>query len=62
MYIAQVKSGARIDERTGKLIKPVNDTKNDTKTTSAIAAKLGMSIATIKRDFTLSRFLLFSSA
>ena len=27
-----------------------NDTKNDTKTTSAIAAKLGMSIATIKRD------------
>ena len=45
-----IQHGARIDERTGKLIKPVDDTKNDTKTTSAIAAKLGMSIATIKRD------------
>lgn len=72
-----IQHGARIDEKTGKLIKPVddikndtkkitdrqrlildllsigiaeNDTKNDTKTTSAIAAKLGMSIATIKRD------------
>lgn len=72
-----IQHGARIDERTGKLIKPVgdtknntkkitdrqrlildllsigiseNDTKNDTKTTSAMAVKLGMSIATIKRD------------
>lgn len=72
-----IQHGARMDEKTGKLIKPVddtkndtkkitdrqrlildllsigiaeNDTKNDTKTTSAIAAKLGMSIATIKRD------------
>ena len=45
-----IQHGARIDEKTGKLIKPVDDTKNDTKTTSAIAAKLGMSIATIKRD------------
>lgn len=72
-----IQHGARIDERTGKLIKPVddtkndtkkitdrqrlildllsigiseNDTKNDTKTTSAIAVKFGMSIATIKRD------------
>ena len=76
-----IQHGARIDERTGKLTKPVddtkndtkndtkkttdrqrliidllsigntdNDTKNDTKTTGALAARLGMSLTTIKRD------------
>lgn len=76
-----IQHGARIDDRTGKLIKAGDDTKistkddtkkltdrqqlicdllsfsvtdddtkNDTKTTSALAAKLGVSIITIKRD------------
>lgn len=68
-----IQHGARIDDRTGKLVKvsydtnddtkiitdrqrlirnllATDDTKNDTKTTSAIAIKLGVSVITIKRD------------
>lgn len=47
---AAIQHGARIDDRTGKVVKGADDTNDDTKTTSALAIKLGVSKITIKRD------------